>query len=58
MGEVAGCAAGRQELGMCSTTAQDRGFFCFSPIFKEILQYIEIWNEFISWKSLCTFLAR
>ena len=22
------------------------GFFCFSHIFNEILQYIEIWNEF------------
>ena len=29
-----------------ATAAQDRGQFWFSDILNEILQYIEIWNEF------------
>ena len=36
-------------------TAQDRGPFWFSYILNEMLQHIEIWNEFIVWNHCPNF---
>ena len=42
-------------LGDMVAAAQDKGPFWFSNILNEILQYIEIWNEFTVWNHCSNF---